>query len=372
MNEDGKGYKILKMDDIVGLLATDENAKYADISQRIFNQFKLNKYDVLFNRVNSDEFVGRTGIYLLDGEHTFASYLVRITSEYTYQNCYLNVFLNCSYGYHALQRVKRRAVNQANINAQELKDLVVPYPNENFQKTIEKLVVHAQTLKIDSEKYYKKSEEILLRELGINDWTDEMIYLKFGKTRIESCAVASEKLKSDIFKNNRMDGEFWFPKYEKADNYLQNNGKSMPLGKIAGLKKGVQARDQEDGGIPYASIKDCKKLSIITNEFTNSDKTVIAAPGDIVMAITGATIGKVALNDTQDYIAISGDLLKISAEGVSNYYLLAILASPLIQNLAVRYTTGATNGHLSPKDVSNFPIPILHPSYQKKLNRYIS
>ena len=115
MNEDKKGFPILKMDNITKILADDKSIKYADIDERLFNKFKLKKFDVLFNRVNAEEYVGRTGIYLMEGEHTFASYLVRVDSGSENLNCYLTAYLNSSYGQTALSRVKRRAVNQANI-----------------------------------------------------------------------------------------------------------------------------------------------------------------------------------------------------------------------------------------------------------------
>ncbi|MBN1184620.1 MAG: hypothetical protein JXB49_20170, partial [Bacteroidales bacterium] len=60
MNEEGNGYPILKMDNIIDILAEDNNAKSADIPQKVFRQFQLKKFDVLFNRVNSDDYVGRT------------------------------------------------------------------------------------------------------------------------------------------------------------------------------------------------------------------------------------------------------------------------------------------------------------------------
>ena len=95
MNTEGNGYGILRMDNLDGGFAFDDDLKYAPIDKKLFLKYKLYKDDVLFNRVNSEEFVGRTGIYKLSGNHVFASYLVRLqTKENELLPDYLNIFLN--------------------------------------------------------------------------------------------------------------------------------------------------------------------------------------------------------------------------------------------------------------------------------------
>jgi type I restriction enzyme, S subunit len=373
MNEDSEGYKILKMDDIVGVLADDVNAKYADISSKLFKSYELKKFDVLFNRVNSDDFVGRTGIYLLEGKHTFASYLVRVTSKYSYQNCYLTIFLNCKHGYNCLQRVKRRAVNQANINAQELKALKIPIPSVSFQKKIETLVLECYEQKQQSEILYREAEQILLQALGLESWQPQKRKYYIKGVEFETINSISEANLSEMFSSERLDSEFWQPFYEDAMSVL-TKANYVDLGhyKTARLQKGNQARTDSFGKFPYASIKDCNNLEINTTEKGEGEKAVFAEPESLVLAITGATIGKVAMNITDETIAISGDLVNIESVGdLSNAYLLTVLNSPMIQALCKRFTTGATNGHLSVSNVAKFPIPIIERQKQKDIEKRI-
>ena len=222
MNEDGIGYKMLKMDDIVGIFASDENAKYAEITEETFEDFELNKFDVLFNRVNSDEFVGRTGIYFLDGEHTFASYLVRITSDNTYANCYLTIFFNCKYGYNCLQRVKRRAVNQANINAQELKALEIPFPSEKLQKQIEILVVEAYNQNLLSQTIYQEAETMLLKELSLDDWQPETVKFKIKDIEYETEDTITKINLSQALQDDRIDAEYWQPNNVSLEEIIKS------------------------------------------------------------------------------------------------------------------------------------------------------
>ena len=77
MNEGRVGYKIFRMNEIVrGQMVDNGSMKCADISTEQFAKYKLRKGDLLFNRTNSIEHVGKTGLFDLDGEYCFASYLV--------------------------------------------------------------------------------------------------------------------------------------------------------------------------------------------------------------------------------------------------------------------------------------------------------
>lgn len=361
MNEEARGYSILKMDNIMDLLAEDKDAKYAVVSEKTFKQFQLKKYDVLFNRVNSDEFVGRTGIYLLDGEHTFASYLVRVDSGKSYTNCYLSAFLNCKYGKTSLQRVKRRAVNQANINAKELSKLNIPIPKDDLQKEIQILIVEAQKQKNLSEKCLYEANQQFFNCLGISKWQPKTKKIKVLGVNWEVEDTINYNVSvTDMFSSNRLDADFWQPKYLDAFKILQNKGEYKPLSEISLIRKGSQARPDESlsSGVHYASIKDCDNLEISTSEFTDAKRPITVTTGELVIAITGATIGKAAINNTSVPIAICGDLAAIESNEIPPYYLLTVLSSEFIQQLSKRYTTGATNGHLAVRDVAKFPIPI--------------
>src|SRR3990167_11205305 len=56
MNEEGIGYPIFKMNDINHGFLLDDEIKYVPLQEQIFQGFKLKRNDVLFNRVNSEEF----------------------------------------------------------------------------------------------------------------------------------------------------------------------------------------------------------------------------------------------------------------------------------------------------------------------------
>ncbi|MBW2321862.1 MAG: restriction endonuclease subunit S, partial [Deltaproteobacteria bacterium] len=90
-------------------------------------KYELNSGDVLFNRTNSPELVGKTGIYMGEQPAIFAGYLIRINKIDELESKYLNYCLNSPYAKEFCLRVKTDGVSQSNINAQKLGKFEVPF-----------------------------------------------------------------------------------------------------------------------------------------------------------------------------------------------------------------------------------------------------
>ena len=143
MNENAEGYKIYRMNEIEDMFCSEEVSKFAKISEKEMNIFILKNNDILFNRTNSFEFVGRTGIFKKFSEepYIFASYLVRMrTNEKEILPEYLTTFLNCKYGIAEIKRRARISINQSNVSASELKKIKIPLATLKFQEKIRELV----------------------------------------------------------------------------------------------------------------------------------------------------------------------------------------------------------------------------------------
>lgn len=104
-------------------------------------KYILKKNDVLFNRTNSAELVGKTAIYKGEKPAIFAGYLIKINRiESLIDANYLTYFLNShnakSYG----NTVKSFGVNQSNINGTKLKTYPIPVPTiEEQQRIVEEI-----------------------------------------------------------------------------------------------------------------------------------------------------------------------------------------------------------------------------------------
>jgi len=91
-------------------------------------KYSLIPGDVLFNRTNSPELVGKTAIYRGERPALFAGYLIRVNHIATIVNSqYLNLFLGCHIARQYGNTVKTDGVNQSNINGEKLQGYPFPY-----------------------------------------------------------------------------------------------------------------------------------------------------------------------------------------------------------------------------------------------------
>jgi len=102
--------------------------KYTD--QTVPEKLLLCDGDVLFNRTNSWEHVGRTGIWRCQIENaTFASYLVRLNPDLErLLPELLNIWLNWEQIQIAMRRFATPAVHQVNINPTNLTAIYAAFP----------------------------------------------------------------------------------------------------------------------------------------------------------------------------------------------------------------------------------------------------
>jgi type I restriction enzyme S subunit len=119
---------VLRMGNIQGGKIDWDDLVYTDDEIEI-NKYLLRKNDVLFNRTNSPEWVGKTAMYKGERPAIFAGYLIRINRiealiDASYLTYYLNSHIAKKYG----NSVKSFGVNQANINGTKLKTYPLPLP----------------------------------------------------------------------------------------------------------------------------------------------------------------------------------------------------------------------------------------------------
>jgi type I restriction enzyme S subunit len=154
-------YPVLGMRNIQdGRLSWDSLAFTDDENE--FEKYQLKYNDVLFNRTNSAELVGKTAIYKGKLEAIFAGYLIRINRKDDLLDAdYLNYYLNSKnvrqYGFS----VMISSVNQANINGSKLKEYPIPIPSLKEQQSIVKKLdaLSTETKKLEAI-YQKKIEDL--------------------------------------------------------------------------------------------------------------------------------------------------------------------------------------------------------------------
>ena len=96
-------------------------------------KYLVKEGDILFNRTNSKELVGKTAVYNGPEPMAYAGYLIRGRTKANYTPEYISAFLNSPWGKEKLQSMCKSIVGMANINAKEFQSIVLPIPPEALQ-----------------------------------------------------------------------------------------------------------------------------------------------------------------------------------------------------------------------------------------------
>ena len=130
LSEEPIGTPVLRMNNLMNGEIDYSNLKYS--TREDARKLTLNEGDVLFNRTNSIDYVGRTGIYRnLDQRISFASYLVRLVTDSTRLHPeYLNLLLNDRANQIRVKQFATIGVQQANVNPTNLGTLNIALPND--------------------------------------------------------------------------------------------------------------------------------------------------------------------------------------------------------------------------------------------------
>lgn len=134
-------YPILRMNNIT--YSGDWNfsdLKYIDLKTNEVDKYTVKKGDLLFNRTNSKELVGKTAVYRELETMAFAGYLVRLRANEKGNTEYISAYLNSHHGKNTLQHMSKSIVGMANINAQELQDIKIQIPPIELQNVYANIV----------------------------------------------------------------------------------------------------------------------------------------------------------------------------------------------------------------------------------------
>jgi type I restriction enzyme M protein len=203
---------------------------------------------------------------------------------------FISTFINSYYGRYQTERFSTGNV-QPLLNLLQVKSILIPKLDQNFQIGIKKLVETSHSLKSRSLNFYQQAEDLLLTELGLKDW----------KPTEESIAVKS--FSESFLSSGRLDAEYYQPKYDQLYQSLKtatlrNGWQLKKLSELSSLfKYGVSdSLEYIEEGVPFLRIADLNKhrfsqenLKFISNESAKKYKETVRQ-GDVIISRSG-TLG---------------------------------------------------------------------------------
>ena len=132
---EGGQYPYLRMNNITYDGELDlSDIKRIDVPDSELEKCTVRQGDVLFNRTNSKELVGKTCVYNRDEMMVLAGFVIRIRVNSRVLPVFLSSFMNTDFSKQMLLGMCRTAVGQANINAKELQDIGLYIPPIDLQQ----------------------------------------------------------------------------------------------------------------------------------------------------------------------------------------------------------------------------------------------
>jgi len=113
------------------------NLKYIDLDEKERDKYLVQEGDLLFNRTNSKELVGKTAVFAEKEPMVIAGYLIRVRVNELGNPYYISSYLNSKHGKMILQNMCKNIVGMANINAKEMQNIDILIPPKELQDRYE-------------------------------------------------------------------------------------------------------------------------------------------------------------------------------------------------------------------------------------------
>lgn len=369
------GVKMLRMNNMQDDGWDLSGLKYIELPEPEIAKYRLQKGDILFNRTNSKELVGKCEVFREDGDWVFASYLIRVRlNQEKALPDFVSAFLNTKAGRLQIDRVSRQIIGMSNVNAEELKDLEIPLPPLDIQRA---LVAQLEAIRATRQSKLALADDLLK---GIDAFMLEQLELKLPEE--EKRVVFAVKLVK--VNQGRQDALYYAPYYEKLVMALAACPyPKVSLGEISPEIVGGATPTKGDAEL-YAEdgIKFLRILNIATNEIVLDDVKFIKdnvhngelkrsqlSANDILMTITGR-VGTAAVV-TKDILPanINQHIVRMRIKGghCLPEYLAIYLNTSIGTALSNRGVTGGTRIALDYEVIRKIQIPLLPMETQKKI-----
>lgn len=369
MNEEGNGNRIYRMNEISNMMCNRNILKYAPIGKDEVTNYKLSDKDVLFNRTNSQVFVGRTSLFkkFSDEDLVFASYLVRVVpNPEVITPEYLTIFLNTKYGVLDVKRRARISINQSNVNAEELKRVEIPLIDKDIQSKITLAFDNAFKYIQQSESKFKEALDILLSELGLTNWQ-----LRHQLTFIKNY--------SDTQETERIDAEYYQPKYEAIVQAIKKySGGWGTLNEIVTLKnKNFKPADKEQYRyIELANIAGNGEITDCMTEYGQDLPTrarLKVATGDVIVSSVEGSLTSIALIENEyDQALCSTGFHVINSTAFNAETLLVLLKSIVGQLQLKKGCSGTILPAINKDELNNIVLPKVTQSIQTQIQQKVT
>ena len=331
-----------------------------------FQTTELQPGDLVFTKI---------GAYIGD-----VAYLPNIYSKYNFsQNVagvkikkdmisseYLLCYFLSKYGHSQILRYSMLS-GQGKLELEDVRNIAIVEISHKFQKYCSLIINKIEQIKDNMGKFYKDAENLLLENLGPQE-IDRKPKLSYVKNF------------SDTQNANRIDAEYFQPKYDEIINKIKSysNGWDI-LDDIALIKKGIEigADAYTEDGIPFIRVSNLNKFGITDNSqqylseklYEDLKSKYQPKKDDILLSKDGTPGIAYFLSENPQKMIISGGILRLVIKNKEYLpeYVTLVLNSIFVQEQIEQKSSGALIKHWLIDEIKNTVIPKLEIAKQQEI-----
>ncbi|EAJ9488446.1 TPA: restriction endonuclease subunit S [Campylobacter jejuni] len=291
---------------------------------------------------------------------------------------FLSTFLNSKFG--KLQSDKKiTGVTRPALDYQSIKKFLIPIFPIEFQLEIQNLVKDSHKALEESKELYKKAEETLYLELGL-DPKNPLQSLLDSKTNntTKSLNISIRTLKESFLKTGRLDSEYYQSKYEDIEKFIKSYPNGYDSFSSIINNKDTNFTPKNNENYSYIELANIGNNGNISEPISDLGKNLptrarrIVSKGDVIISSIEGSLSSCALITQEfDKHLVSTGFFVLNSKLLNGETLLVMFKSQIFQEYLKKFPSGTILCAINKEELSKILIPTIDPTTQEKIAKYI-
>lgn len=335
-NEEGSGLPHLRTNNVSEDGTIDlSTIKRVSASREKREKYSLQPFDILFNNTNSPALVGKTALFVEEGDFLFSNHMTRVRVRRNVANpSYIARYLHWVWNTGGFRHMVTQWVSQAAINRNQLTRLAIPVPPLSEQRRIVEILDHADAIRMKRAESDAQAERIL----------PALFYKMFGDPATNSLG--------------------WDIKSVADLSVLVTKGESPKWQGFGYVEKGIRFVTSEN--VLFGKI-DLAKPKFIAEDFHQKLERSQLRTDDILFNIVGASIGRACIVRSEALPANINQavaMVRLDTTKALPLFILTQILTPQIQQVILSSRVEAARANISLSDIRE--LKLLVPPIEKQ------
>ncbi|EAI2492923.1 restriction endonuclease subunit S, partial [Campylobacter jejuni] len=325
--------------------------------------------------------LGRVFINILDFDFSIDSHInVIVVKNKTYLNPYfLAIFLQSYYGQIQIIRYYSGTSGQIEIYPRDFNYFKIPIFPMEFQLEIQNLVKDSHKALEESKELYKKAEETLYLELGL-DPKNPLQSLLDSKTNnpTNSPNISIHTLKESFLKTGRLDSEYYQSKYEDIEKFIKSYPNGYDSFSSIINNKDTNFTPKNNENYSYIELANIGNNGNVSEPISDLGKNLptrarrIVSKGDVIISSIEGSLSSCALITQEfDKHLVSTGFFVLNSKLLNGETLLVMFKSQIFQEYLKKFPSGTILCAINKEELSKILIPKIDSTTQEKIAKYI-